>query len=73
MMSFNTNKYLYTLASTGLDTNKVLTFITRNEAMDYMYKLCRRYDLVIEEIWNDNHDRTYNCNDGVSFYIQRCN
>jgi hypothetical protein len=36
-----------------------------------MYKLCNKYNLNIEEVWNDNHDKTYLCNKGVTFYIQR--
>lgn len=71
MMNFNTSNYLYTLASTGLGSKKVEVFMTRNDAMKRMYKLCHKYNLVINEIWDDNHDKTYKCNDGVSFYIQR--
>jgi hypothetical protein len=36
-----------------------------------MYKLCDKHGLQIEEVWNDNHDKTYICNKGVTFYIQR--
>lgn len=61
----------YSFAVTGLGKIKSKTFSSRNDANKHMYKLCYKYGLKINEVWNDNHDKTYICNKGVKFYIQR--
>ena len=69
MFDFETNTY--SLAVIGLSKKHNRTFSTRNAANEYMYKLCSKYNLSIEEVWDDNHDKTYLCTKGVTFYIQR--
>lgn len=70
MLGF-THAHGYSLAVTGLRSKYNKTFSTREAANAYMYKLCDKFGLKVEEIWNDNHDKTYLCNKGVTFYIQR--
>ena len=71
MMNYITQTHLYTLASTGLGVRRVKTFLSREAANHYMYKQVAKHNLTIEEVWNDNHDKTYNCTNNVVFYIQR--
>ena len=61
----------YTVAVIGLSSKHNRVFSTRNAANDYMYKLCQKYGLKINEVWDDKHDKTYRCNNGVTFYIHR--
>jgi hypothetical protein len=73
-LMYNYFRHSYSLAVVGLKhglfgLNKV--FYSRQEANEYMYKLCQKHGLKIEKIWDDNHDKTYHCNKGVSFYIHR--
>lgn len=60
----------YTLCAVGIKY-RGKEFSTRQEANDEMYKLISKNHLHIEEIWDDNHDKTYLCNNNVNFYIQR--
>ena len=61
----------YTLASTGLGRNVDKVYFSRDAATQKMYKLCKKHNLQIQEVYDDNHDKTYICNNGVRFYIQR--
>lgn len=65
------NDHSYSVAVVGLPRRYNRVFLTRDAANDYMYKVCRKLGLAITEVWNDNHDKTYHCNHGVTFYIQR--
>ncbi len=65
------NSHNYSLAVIGLPKKFNKTFPTRSAANTYMYKLCDKFGLRIEKVWDDNHDKTYHCNQGVTFYIQR--
>lgn len=69
--NFNTINHYYTLATIGLKKEIMKTFPTRQEANAYMFKLIEKYSLHIEKTYNDNHDKTYCCNNNVKFYIQR--
>ncbi len=62
--------HTYSLAATGMKI-KPMTFGTRDQANKEMYKICSKNGLHIEEVWDDHHDKTYICNNGVRFYIQR--
>lgn len=65
-----TNSHSYSLAVTGLKMkNKV--FSTREEANQMMYKIMAKYHLTLQKVFDDNHDKTYVCDNGVRFYIQR--
>ena len=65
-----TNSHNYSLAVTGLKVkNKV--FSTREDANQLMYKIMAKHHLTLKEVFNDRHDKTYVCDKGVCFYIQR--
>ena len=66
----NANGHYYTFAATGIKVRE-RTFVSRELANNHMYKVMDKYGLHIEKVWNDNHDKTYLCNNGVRFYIQR--
>ncbi len=71
---YNSFNHSYSFAVVGLKPGLFgfeKCFHSRQEANEYMYSLCAKYGLKIEKIWDDNHDKTYHCNKGVSFYIQR--
>ena len=36
-----------------------------------MYKIMAKYHLTLQKVFDDNHDKTYVCDNGVRFYIQR--
>ena len=61
----------YTLCVLGLGKTKSYTFLTRENANQHMYKLCGKHNLQIVEVYNDHHDKTYICNNGVRFQISR--
>ena len=63
-------EHQYSFASTGIKTRSKV-FPTREAANKYMYKLCNKNGLQILETWNDHHDKTYCCSNGIKFYIQR--
>lgn len=63
--------HVYSLASTGLMPNVSETFSSRQAANERMYSICSRRGLRISEVYDDNHDKTYICDNGVRFYVQR--
>ena len=65
------NQHNYSCAIVGLPKKYNRTFATRSAANQYMYNLCNKFGLQVKEVWNDNHDKTYHCTKGVTFYIQR--
>jgi hypothetical protein len=65
------NFHNYSFAVIGLGKQRHRVFPTREAANEHMHNLCAKHGLTIEEVWNDNHDKTYICNKGVTFYIQR--
>lgn len=69
-MLFNLNNHSYSFAVTGLKV-RAKNFPSRNAANEQMYKVMSKYGLVLLETYNDNHDKTYVCNNGVKFYIHR--
>ena len=69
MYEFFTHQY--TLASTGLGREVDKVYLSRDAATQKMYKLCAKYNLKIQEVYDDKHDKTYICNNGVRFYIHR--
>lgn len=58
--------HYYTFSCTGLKRVKNKTF-----AKQYMYEICGKNGLQIKEIWEDHHEITYSCTDGVKFFIHR--
>lgn len=65
------NLHNYSFAVIGLGKQRSRVFPTREAANEHMRNLCAKHGLVVEEVWNDNHDKTYICSNGVTFYIQR--
>lgn len=47
------------------------TFISRNEATEAMQKQCHKMGVSVVKVWDDNHEKTYICNDGSQFHINR--
>ena len=66
----NENMHRYTLASTGLKI-KSGEFYSRTAAEHTMHLMMKKYGLHIEDMYDDNHYKTYLCNNGVRFYINR--
>ena len=66
----NYKEHYYTFACTGMKIQEK-EFTTRDSANKFMYKLCDKYGLHIKEVWKDNHDVTFVCDNNVKFYIQR--
>lgn len=64
------SQHRYSFASTGLGV-KDKEFSTRQAAEEYMYSICDKRGLSIEKVYDDKHDKTYICANGVRFYIQR--
>lgn len=64
------SEHYYTLAATGLKM-KSYTFSSRENATNKMYEIMGKKDLHVVETWDDKHYKTYICNNGVRFYINR--
>ena len=60
----------YTLAATGIKF-KDKEFSSRQSAEDAMYKFIDKNHLKVNKIYDDKHYKTYICNDGIRFYINR--
>lgn len=65
------SKHDYSFEVIGLKKVHGRIFRSREAANDYMHILCRKYGLQIVKVWEDNHDKTYICQNGVQFFIQR--
>lgn len=65
------NEHIYTFACQGLKKVRNKTFLTRQEANSYMYRMCNKYGVDIKEVWNDHHDVTFVGTNGVKFFIHR--
>lgn len=63
-------RHIYTLAATGIKM-KSKTFSSRQSATEQMYDFIDKHNLQVVEIYNDKHYKTYICNDGIRFYINR--
>jgi len=63
-------KHWYSLAATGIKF-KDKEFSSRQVAEDTMYKFMVKNGLYVQKIWDDKHYKTYICNNGVRFYINR--
>ena len=69
-VNFLTNSHSYSLAATGLKVKSKI-FSTREEANQMMYKIMAKHHLTLQKVFDDHHDKTYVCDNGVRFYIQR--
>ena len=63
-------EHQYTLAATGLKM-KSYTFVSRESATNKMYEIMGKNNLHLVEKYDDKHFKTYVCNNGVKFYINR--
>lgn len=72
MMSlFSYSGYRYTMCFERAGKLVSKTFTSRDAANDAMYRLIGKYGLKITKVYDDKHSKTYVCNDGVKFYINR--
>lgn len=61
----------YTFACYGLKRVRPREFPSRAAAEEHMHEICAKNGLRIEKVWDDHHDKTYCCANGVKFYISR--
>ena len=66
----NFSNHRYSLAATGIHF-KEKEFGSRQVAEKEMYDFVGKKGLRIVEVWAAHHYKTYRCNDGVRFYINR--
>ena len=66
----NNNGHLYTLASTDKKVRERVYF-SRQEAKNDMYDYIDRKGLRVVKKYDDKHFKTYICDDGTMFYINR--
>lgn len=64
------SNHMYTLAASGIKFRSK-SFQSREAAKRSMYEFIDRKGLKIKDKWVDGHYRTYVCEDGVKFYINR--
>ena len=67
---FEISTHRYTLASTGIKTRSQ-EFCSRVAAERVMHETMQQYGLHIIDMYDDHHFKTYICNNGVRFYINR--
>ena len=63
--------HLYTLVLLGAKKKVSKLFKSRYAANNVMYKLMGKLGLSIEKVYDDKHDKTYICNNGAEFHINR--
>lgn len=63
--------HTYSIVSSGLKRDFSKSFCTREAANECMYKTLAKNHLSVAKVYDDKHDKTYKCGDGVTFYIQR--
>lgn len=69
-LNSSTTHHWYTLAATGIRF-KDKEFSSRQVAEEAMYKFIDKNHLKVNEIYDDKHFKTYICNNGIRFYINR--
>lgn len=70
MNTFYFSEHLYTLGATGVKFRGGV-YTTRQAARRAMYNYIDKHHLHVVEKWDDNHYKTYLCENGVRFYINR--
>lgn len=70
MYDYYSNNHLYTLGSNNKRVKGGL-YHSRQSAKDDMYEYIDRKGLKVVEKYDDKHFKTYICNDGTRFYINR--
>ena len=66
-----TGNHTYSLVLIGTGKTVSKTFSSRYAANQAMYKLMGKHGLTLEKVYNDSHDKTYICNKGAEFHINR--
>ena len=62
--------HTYTFNATGIKMREK-RFSTREAATQAMYKYMGKHHITLEKIYDDKHNKTYVCDHGIRFYIQR--
>ena len=71
MLSMNLfGGHTYTLAATGIKIRDRV-YPSRQLANEEMYHLIKKKGLHIIEVYDDKHYKTFICNNGVRFYVNR--
>ena len=70
LLTSNYGKHRYSLAATGIKMRSE-EFSSRAAAEHTMHLAMKKYGLHIEGEYDDTHYKTYLCNNGVRFYINR--
>lgn len=60
----------YVLSASGIRM-KAQSFGNRRAATEAMYNFISRKHLVLQEVYDDKHYKTYICNNNIRFYVQR--
>ena len=63
-------EHQYTLAATGIKIGSYI-FDSREKARKVMYEIIDKNNLHVIKKYDDKHFKTYICNNGVRFYINR--
>lgn len=67
---FSFGSHFYTLSATGLNF-RTRRYNNREEAAQEMYNVMSKKSLDLQEVYDDRHNKTYVCSNGVRFYINR--
>ena len=63
-------KHTSTLAATGIKF-KGREYSSRQLAEHDMYNYINKHGYIIQEVYDDKHYKTYVCQNGIKFYINR--
>ena len=63
--------HTYSVALSDSKRRYSKVFPSRENATQAMYKQCRKMGVYIVKVWDDHHEKTYICNDGSQFHINR--
>ena len=63
--------HTYSVALSDSKKHYDKVFATRESATKAMYKQCNKMGVSVVKVWDDNHEKTYICNDGSQFHINR--
>ena len=67
---FTISEHRYSLAATGIKF-KSAEYTSREVAKKDMYYYVSKLGLHIIKVYDDKHDKTYICDNGARFYINR--
>lgn len=66
----DSSAHTYSLAASGIKFKSAI-YSTRDQAKYAMYEYVGKNKLHITDVYDDKHDKTYCCDNGVRFYIIR--